>query len=85
MPGRRLKQVAAVVVVLGIAIVLVPGIVRIVRTVARDASEHEYVELAIARGESVSRIVAREILPNIWSPIMADLGIRIAAAVTLYA
>lgn len=69
------------IVVIAIAAVYVPRIVRIVRAVTMEISTREFVEAAVARGESVVSILWRDILPNIWTPVLADFGIRLTGAV----
>ena len=41
--------------------------------------------VAVARGESSRFIIWRELLPNLWTPLLADFGIRIGYAVGTYA
>jgi peptide/nickel transport system permease protein len=69
------------IVVIAIAAVYVPRILRIVRAVTMEISTREFVEAAVARGESVISILRRDILPNIWTPVLADFGIRLTGAV----
>ena len=42
-------------------------------------------EAAELRGDSPLRIVLREILPNVWTPVLADLGVRFAGTAVLVA
>jgi peptide/nickel transport system permease protein len=73
------------VVTLGIAVIHVPRVVRIVRTVAIEVSTREFVEAAISQGEGTLTILRRDILPNTWTPILADFGIRLSGSVWLFA
>lgn len=73
------------IAIVGIAFVHLPRIVRIVRTVTREIAAREYVEAAIANGERTSYILVREILPNTWTPIMADFGLRITGSIIVFA
>lgn len=73
------------VVTLGIALVLIPGVARIARAATREIVSSEFVEAAVARGESWRFTIGRELLPNLWTPLLADFGIRIAYAVGMYA
>jgi peptide/nickel transport system permease protein len=73
------------VLVGGAAIVLFPGVARIVRTATLEVSTRSYVEAAVARGESPFAVMRREILPNIMAPLMADLGVRFSWAIILIA
>jgi ABC-type dipeptide/oligopeptide/nickel transport system permease subunit len=73
------------VLVVAAALVLFPGVARIVRTATLEVSTKSYVEAAVARGESTPAILRREILPNIVGPIIADLGIRFSWSIILIA
>jgi peptide/nickel transport system permease protein len=46
-----------------------------------ELSTREFVEAAVARGESVRSILWHDILRNIWTPVLADFGIRLTGAV----
>jgi ABC-type dipeptide/oligopeptide/nickel transport system permease subunit len=71
--------------VAGVATVQAPLIARVVRTATLEQSVRGFVEAAVARGESTVAILRREILPNIVSPIAADLGLRFTYAIILVA
>ena len=75
----------SVVLVVAAALVLFPGVARIVRSATLEVSGRGYVEAAVARGEPTSAVIRREILPNILSPIIADLGLRFSWAIILIA
>ncbi len=77
--GPRLSTI-----IIGIAIVHLPRIVRIVRSATSEIVTQEYVEAAVARGEGLSTILRKDILPNIWTPILADIGIRFTNSVILF-
>lgn len=72
------------VIVLGIAAIHAPRIIRLTRTVALEVAALEFVEAAVARGEGTRWIVFREILPNSWSPLLADASLRLSASVFLF-
>jgi ABC-type dipeptide/oligopeptide/nickel transport system permease subunit len=71
--------------VIAIAIIHVPSIARILRAATLEASVRGYVEAAVARGDKTSTILRREILPNIWGPIVADGGPRFTVSILLVA
>lgn len=73
------------VTVVGVVVVLFPGVSRIVRTATLEVSVRGHVEAAVARGERTPAILRHEILPNIVTPIMADIGIRFAGAIIFIA
>jgi ABC-type dipeptide/oligopeptide/nickel transport system permease subunit len=69
------------VLVVGTAVVLFPGVARIVRTATQVVATRGYVEAAEARGDRTFAILVREILPNMMAPIVADLGVRFSWAI----
>jgi ABC-type dipeptide/oligopeptide/nickel transport system permease subunit len=73
------------VLVAAAALVLFPGVARIVRTATLEVSTKGYVEAAVARGERTGHILRHEILPNIVAPIVADLGVRFSWSIILIA
>ena len=75
----------AIVLVVAASVVLFPGVTRLVRTVTLDISRRGYVDAAVARGESVPSVLFREVLPNLATPIIADVGVRYAWAIVMIA
>jgi peptide/nickel transport system permease protein len=73
------------VLVVGVAVVQLPGIARVVRTSTLEVSTRGYVEAAVTRGERMPSLLMREILPNTVPVILADLGIRFGVSVVLIA
>jgi peptide/nickel transport system permease protein len=70
---------------LGITLVQIPGIARVVRSATLQVAVRGYVEAAIVRGDSLYRVVTRELLPNIRGTIAADLGPRLTISILLVA
>ena len=68
-----------------VAVAFAPGMARITRSVALSIRKQDYVSAAIARGESPSYIILREMLPNVIAPIIVETTIRISFAVMLFA
>jgi peptide/nickel transport system permease protein len=68
-------------VVLAIAIVGIPGIARLVRSLALDIRTRDYIRAAELRGESVWYIMFVEILPNARGPIIIDAMLRVGYAI----
>jgi peptide/nickel transport system permease protein len=71
----------ATTIVLGVAVVNVPGVARVIRSVTLEVSARGYVEAAVARGERTPAILAREVLPNIAGTIVADGGVRLTGSI----
>jgi peptide/nickel transport system permease protein len=69
---------------LAIAVAFTPGMARIARSVALTVRQQDYVHAAVARGESASFIVLREMLPNVVAPIVIEMTIRVAFSVMLF-
>jgi peptide/nickel transport system permease protein len=55
------------------------------RTATLEVSTRGYVEAAVARGERMPAILARDVIPNIAEVILADFGIRVGYSVILIA
>jgi peptide/nickel transport system permease protein len=73
------------VAIMGIAIVNLPRVVRIVRSVTIEVGTAAYVEAAVVRGERQPSIIVKDVLPNIWTPVLTDFGLRVTASVFLFA
>ncbi len=69
--------------VISIGIVFTPRVARIVRSAALGLRHVQFVEAAQVRGESRAYIIFREILPNVWPPIIVESCIRLSYAVLL--
>lgn len=70
-------------VILGIALVFMPRVARVIRSVVLGVRAKEFVDAARVRGESDFYIMSREILPNILGPIIVEGSIRISYAILL--
>lgn len=75
----------ALLIAVGVAIVLAPGVARIVYSATRETSVRGYVEAAVARGEGTAAILRREIFPNILGPVIANFGLTLSYSVLLIA
>jgi peptide/nickel transport system permease protein len=74
-----------VALVIAIAVIHVPSIARILRSATLEVSVRGFVEAAVARGDPTRVILRREILPNLWGPIVADGGPRFTVSILLVA
>jgi peptide/nickel transport system permease protein len=75
----------ALALILGVAIVLMPGVARIVRAATLEISVRGYVEAAVARGDGLITVARREIAPNIVGTVVADAGPRFTVSILLVA
>ncbi|NOZ70437.1 MAG: ABC transporter permease [Chloroflexi bacterium] len=69
------------VVILAITITGAPGVARLVRSLALDIKTRDYIRAAETRGESISYIMFREILPNAKGPLLVDAMLRVGYAI----
>jgi peptide/nickel transport system permease protein len=67
--------------ILAVGIVYIPRIARVVRGETLSVKNQEFVQAAQVRGESTLYIVFKEILPNIYPPIVVEGSIRIGFAI----
>jgi len=72
---------SAVNVVWAIALGRLPGVTRLVRSMALDVMTRDYIAAAKLRGESPLYIMFAEVLPNVLGPLIVDslIGIGYAA------
>ena len=64
-----------------VGILFVPAIARITRSVTLELGSEEFVTAALARGETPTFILFREILPNAWPPIIVEGSLRVTFAI----
>ncbi len=72
---------STLVVILVVGILFTPIVARTVRSATLSERQLDYVTAAKLRGESGLFIMVREILPNIQSPIVVELTVRIGYAI----
>ncbi|MBE0631488.1 MAG: ABC transporter permease [Burkholderia vietnamiensis] len=58
---------------------------RVTRALAASVSPLDYVDVARLRGDRLATLIVREVLPNIATPLVAELGLRLVFAVLLIA
>ncbi|MDY0874159.1 ABC transporter permease [Dongia rigui] len=70
------KQPTATNIILVIGIVDATRVFRLTRAVAMNVVALDFVEAAKLRGEKISWVVFREIVPNIMPPLVTEFGLR---------
>ena len=68
---------------LAIGIIFIPGFSRLARAATNDVLRQQYVEAARTVGMSDGRILVREILPNVMTPLLVEAAVAFAYAVLL--
>jgi peptide/nickel transport system permease protein len=72
-------------IVIVVAIGHMPRVARVIRGAAQEVVERDFVKAAEAVGEKRSRIVFGELLPNVTSPLLVELGLRMTYSIGLVA
>lgn len=72
-------------IVVLVAIAWMPQVARVVRGITSEVVNREYVESAELIGLSRWRILSREILPNVTTPLMVEYGLRLTWSIALIA
>lgn len=72
-------------VILVVGAVFAPRIARVARGAVLEIRQKEFVEAALARGDSAGNVMLVEILPNIVGPLGVEVGVRFAYAIFLSA
>jgi peptide/nickel transport system permease protein len=79
-----LGNALSLIVVL-VAVAWVPGVARVTRGITTEVVTREYVQAAEVIGVPRRRILAREVLPNVMTPVLVELGLRITWSIGLIA
>jgi len=72
-------------IVLVVGVSHMPRVARVMRGAAQEVVERDFVKAAEAVGEKRSRIVFGELLPNVTSPLLVELGLRMTYSIGLVA
>ena len=72
-------------IVVLVAFSWVPQVARVARGITSEVVHREYVESAELLGLPRRRILAREILPNVTTPLMVEYGLRLTWSIALIA
>ena len=72
-------------IVIAVGLTHLPRVARVMRGAAQEVVERDFVKAAEAVGEKRSRIVFGELLPNVTSPLLVELGLRMTYSIGLVA
>jgi peptide/nickel transport system permease protein len=72
-------------IVLAVGITHAPRVARVIRGAAQEVVERDFVKAAEAVGEKRARIVFGEVLPNVTTPLLVELGLRMTYSIGLVA
>jgi peptide/nickel transport system permease protein len=72
-------------IVIVVAVTHTPRVARVIRGAAQEIVERDFIKSAEAVGEKRSRIIFGELLPNVTSPLLVELGLRMTYSIGLIA
>jgi peptide/nickel transport system permease protein len=72
-------------IVLAVGFSHAPQVARVMRSAALDVSERDFVKATELLGVKRRRIMANEILPNLITPVMVEIGLRLTYSIVIIA
>jgi peptide/nickel transport system permease protein len=72
---------SSILLVVMTGLIYATSVFRIARALGMDLVLTDYVQVARARGETISWILFHEILPNAATPLVVDFGIRLSFSI----
>lgn len=72
-------------IVLAVGASHAPQVARVVRSAALDVTERDFIKANEVMGVSRRKIMTREILPNLISPLMVEAGLRVTYSIVIIA
>jgi peptide/nickel transport system permease protein len=72
-------------IVVTVGLTHAPRVARVMRGAAQEVVERDFIKSAEAVGEKRSRIVFGELLPNVTSPLLVEIGLRMTYSIGLVA
>jgi peptide/nickel transport system permease protein len=72
-------------IVLAVGFSHAPAVSRVLRAATLDVSERDFVKSVELQGMRPSRVMRKEILPNLISPIMVEAGLRLTYSIVIMA
>jgi peptide/nickel transport system permease protein len=62
-----------------------PQVARVLRSATLDVSERDFVKVAELQGMRPAKVMRKEILPNLISPLMVEAGLRLTYSIVIIA
>jgi peptide/nickel transport system permease protein len=72
-------------IVLAVGLTHAPAVARVLRSATLDIAERDYVKAAELQGLRPAAVMAKEILPNLSSPLMVEAGLRLTYSIIVMA
>ena len=68
-------------IVLAVGLTHAPAVARVLRSATLDVSERDFVKVAELQGMRPAAVMAKEILPNLITPLMVEAGLRLTYSI----
>src|ERR1700727_1808821 len=78
-------QSSVILIILIVGLSHAPRVARVIRGASLQVVERDFVKAAEAVGEPRTRIIFGELLPNVTSPLLVELGLRWTYSIGLIA
>lgn len=72
-------------IVIAVGFTHAPAVARVLRSSALDVTERDFVKSIELEGISSSRVMRNEILPNLVTPLMVEIGLRLTYSIGIIA
>jgi peptide/nickel transport system permease protein len=70
-------------IVLAVGISHAPAVARVIRSATLDISERDYIKVVELQGMRPAKVMAKEILPNLTSPLTVETGLRLTYSIVI--
>jgi peptide/nickel transport system permease protein len=72
-------------ITLAVGLAHAPQVARVLRSATLDVSERDFVKAAELQGMRPAKVMRKEILPNLISPLMVEAGLRLTYSIVIIA
>jgi len=72
-------------IVVAVGVSHAPAVARVIRSATLDVAERDYVKVAELQGMRPVKVMGKEILPNLISPLMVEAGLRLTYSIVIMA
>lgn len=72
-------------IIIAVGLAHAPQVARVIRSATLDISERDYVKAVELQGVASLKVMTQEILPNLVSPLMVEIGIRLTYSIVIMA
>ena len=72
-------------IVVAVGLSHAPAVARVIRSATLDVTERDFVKVVELQGMRPAKVMAKEILPNLISPLMVEAGLRLTYSIVIMA